>query len=103
MLRNTQVFYVVDVSGPAVLVAGLPMCEDLKLITMNTPEANHPSRINTITFNIVDDLKAQDPSQFDTTGNFKHKATLHLVDLPLMLHESIQYILRQSSKRNWIR
>ena len=68
-----SIFYVVDVPGPVVL--GLPMCEALKLISVNC-------RVETIKatteIQTVADLQRLYPEQFDTIGSFKEPAKIIL-------------------------
>ncbi len=95
---NDEMFYVVDVPGPA--IAGLPTCRKLQMVTIHTiyvpegqpaqlkrppapPSETHQAcRPTTLDAPIrsVDDLKTRYPQQFDTLGNFKGEAHLYLKD-----------------------
>lgn len=76
-------FYVVDVSGPAIL--GLPDCERLSLVTIHQSVCtvhNTPSQVNSVT-----DLQGLFPSQFDQIGSFKDR--YHIVldpNVPPCIH-----------------
>jgi len=84
----TEKFYVVDVPGPA--VAGLPTCRKLKLVTINAVEQQNPDETSmqtdevsthpNVVINSVESLMTLYPEQFDTIGNFKGEAKLHLKD-----------------------
>ncbi|XP_038052821.1 uncharacterized protein LOC119725487 [Patiria miniata] len=82
-------FYVVDVPGPA--IAGLPMCCELEVVTIHSTESSpqppaspkqpgvgEPQNLSHDTIKSVHDLVRLYPNQFDTIGNFKARATLHL-------------------------
>ena len=80
-------FFVVDVPGPA--IAGLPSSKALHLVTIHTnsqgpkltdasgpiaaPGGHHTTQVRDI-----QDLKDRYPNQFDTLGDFKTPARLHL-------------------------
>ena len=72
--NHPVLFYVVDVTGPAVI--GLPTCEQLNIVTINVDQIS-PS---VPTIRSIDDLTHQYPKQFDTIGNFKGTAKLKLKD-----------------------
>ena len=72
--KHPVLFYVVDVTGPAVI--GLPTCEQLNIVTINVDQIS-PS---VPTIGSIDDLTHQYPKQFDTIGNFKGTAKLKLKD-----------------------
>ena len=72
--KHPVLFYVVDVTGPAVI--GLPTCEQLNIVTINVDQIS-PS---VPTINSIDDLTHQYPKLFDTIGNFKGIAKLKLKD-----------------------
>ena len=72
--KHPVLFYVVDVTGPAVI--GLPTCEQLNIVTINVDQIS-PS---VPTISSIDDLTHQYPKQFDTIGNFKGTAKLKLKD-----------------------
>ena len=65
-------FYVVDVPGPAIL--GLPICQELGLVSINC------KLVDQLTRNItsVHDLKSQFPNQFDRIGKFSDAAKILL-------------------------
>lgn len=71
-------FYVVDVSGPAIL--GLPSCRKLGVVEINVNEINETAEPTSQTGPIrsIEQLKMLFPAQFDQIGNFKEPATLHL-------------------------
>ena len=81
---STHTFYVVDVPGPA--VAGLPTCEQLKLVTINaaakpaTKCQRKSATFSAIAVSSVQELKDRYPQQFDRIGNLKRRAKLHLID-----------------------
>ncbi|KAJ8023319.1 hypothetical protein HOLleu_35705 [Holothuria leucospilota] len=68
---TNQIFFVVDVSVPA--VAGLPLCEALKLVTILTYTARPKPKVTN-----VQDLVKHYPDRFDTIGSFKTAAKLVL-------------------------
>ena len=71
---KSVLFYVVDVTGPAVI--GLPTCERLNIVTINVDHIS-PS---VPTISNIDDLTQLYPHQFDTIGSFKGTAMLRLKD-----------------------
>ena len=71
---QSVLFYVVDVTGPAVI--GLPTCERLNIVTINVDHIS-PS---VPTISNIDDLTQLYPNQFDTIGSFKGTAILRLKD-----------------------
>ena len=72
--KHPVLFYVVDVTGPAVI--GLPTCEQLNIVTINADQIS-PS---VPTIGSIDDLTHQYLKQFDTIGNFTGTAKLKLKD-----------------------
>ena len=71
---QSVLFYVVDVTGPAVI--GLPTCEQLNIVTTNVDHIS-PS---VPTISNIDNLTQLYPNQFDTIGSFKGTAMLRLKD-----------------------
>ena len=79
-----QQFYVVDVTGPAIL--GLRGSTQLNVVTIHTVEPTRPpsgeppmSEPQTqYSLNSIEDLQRIWPDQFDRIGNFKGPATIHL-------------------------
>ena len=64
-------FYVVDV--PSAPVVGLPTCEKIGLVTIHCDDLRLKLDVTT-----VEGLKQAYPGQFDTLGDFKGVAKLHL-------------------------
>ena len=75
-----QFFYIVDVPGPAIV--GLPTCDSLNIVTIHAAnmslEQQGATSDNMPTIRSIQDLTTRYPDQFDTIGNFKMEATLHL-------------------------
>ena len=71
---TTQTFYVVEVDGPAIL--GLSGCKALTIVTIHELRSKQEAPVQPI--KSVEDLKSSFPEQFDTIGNFRGKAVLHL-------------------------
>ena len=72
---RSQLFYIVDVPGPAVV--GLPTCDSLRFVTTHCvidqkQKFDHPA------IRDIYDLVKLYPDRFDTTGNFRKAAKLHL-------------------------
>ena len=82
---NDTQFYIVDVTGPAVI--GLQSCEKLKLVTLHCTIKAHssaedasvttqPTITSTAAINSVDDLTRMYPQQFDRIGCFPGEVKL---------------------------
>ena len=82
---NDTQFYIVDVTGPAVI--GLQSCEKLKLVTLHCTIKAHssaedasvttqPTITSTAALNSVDDLTRMYPQQFDRIGCFPGEVKL---------------------------
>ena len=86
---NDTQFYIVDVTGPAVI--GLQSCETLKLVTLHceikthssaeedASPASQPTITNTAAINSIDDLTRMYPQQFDRIGCFPGEVKYLLV------------------------
>ena len=64
-------FYVVDV--PSAPIVGLPTCEKIGLVTIHCDDLRPKPDVTT-----VEGLKQAYPGQFDTLGDFRGVAKLHL-------------------------
>lgn len=73
-------FYVVDVSGPAIL--GLPSCRQLEIVNLNLHAmAQAPDQKSLMRpILTIDQLQSAYPGSFDAIGKFKDPAHLHLKD-----------------------
>ena len=100
-------FYVVDV--PSAPIVGLPTCEKIGLVTIHCDDLRPTSDVTT-----VEGLKQAYPGQFDTLGDFRGVAKLHLkqdcepfIDPPrkcsIHLKEKLKCELKKMEKQGVIR